>query len=488
MKNLLTALFPLALLIVFSGCSTSSDDFATVRGRIIDDVSGRPVSGAAVVISSPAELSDNFTSTDTTGAYIFGDLDISTPTDITLQVSKNGYNTFSTSTTLIPSQEVVIDVELELETTTGGGGTGGGGTDDEDDIIVEGEPGIPAAIVLNSVTNTEINIRQTGGIVNSRFSFSVQDSSGRAMDANSPTTVNFRILNGPGGGEAVVPSQAITNNEGNAITSLFSGDSAGVVRIEAFIEREDGARIASSPVIISVSGGFPSPDHFFVAPENRNLEGFGFISQELEYNVVASVGDKFGNPVREGTAVDFRSLNAGIIRGSAQTNANGFASVAFYPNGSRPDGHPNGIGFFTVRAHTFDENNNDLETDELILFTTREANITFAGNTFDVPANGAANVSFSVTDLNGYPMAAGTRITVEASTFLSVTGDAAVTLGDFFTGGAGITDFTVSISDVDEDNSNVTAASVTVTVTTPSGNETISTLGGTRAKVRNRNN
>jgi hypothetical protein len=340
--------------------------------------------------------------------------------------------------------------------------------------------------VLKSVTETNINIRQTGGIVNTTFSFIVQDSSGRSMDASSPVDVNFRILNGPDGGEAVVPAVAQTNTEGVVVTSLFSGDSAGVVRIEAFFDRNDGARIASSPIIIAINGGFPHPDHFFVAPENRNIEGYAYISEEIEYKVIASVGDKFGNPVRVGTIVDFRSLNAGIVHGSAQTNENGFASVSFFPNGSAPQNHPRGIGFFTIRAHTYDEYNDDLTTDELALLTTRDARITFANNTFDVPSNGSDVIDFTVTDLNGYPMAAGTRISVSAGGSIGIAGDGNITLGDYFEGGPGITEFSVTLTDTDDESANRVPTTFTVTVTTPSNYTTTATISGTRSKIRSR--
>ncbi|MCG8373201.1 MAG: Ig-like domain-containing protein, partial [Balneolales bacterium] len=411
-------------------------------------------------------------------AYTFVNIEINDPIDFVIQVSSNSYQTQSQPIdAALPGRVYSLDFQLVEEGDDDDDGSGGG-------VVVEGDPGVPAAIVLNEVSEEEINIRQTGGIVSSTFSFSVQDSSGRNMDQDSPVTVNFQILNGPDGGEAVVPASAETNSNGIVATSLFSGDSAGVVRVEAFFIREDGARISSSPILIAISGGFPHPDHFFVASENRNLEGFGFISEELEYKLVASVGDKFGNPVKIGTSVDFRSLDAGIINGSAITNENGFASVSFYPNGARPENNANGIGFFNVRAHTFDENNDDLDADVLLLFTTRTALITFDSGTFSVPANGSDNVSFTVTDLNGYPMAAGTTIAVTAEGTIGVAGDSEVLLGDYFVGGNGVTNFTVTLSDLDEENSNVVPSSVTVTVTTPSGYQTSSTLAGTRAKIK----
>ena len=478
------SLLPLFIVIaLITACQPKNDDFVTIQGTVQDYATGSAIEGAAVIITSPTELTGTFTSTDSSGTFIFESLDISEPTSLSLQVSINGYDAQTKNVTVLPSQVVVLDFNLVEEGTTDDTGNNDG-TDDSGNEVVAGDPGVPSAIVLRSVSSSEINIRQTGGTVNATFSFEVQDSSGRSMDSETPVEVNFRILNGPDGGEAVVPQKAQTNADGVVVTSLFSGDSAGVVRIEAFLDREDGERISSSPIIISISGGFPHPDHFFVAPEYRNIEGFNYISEDLVYNVVASVGDKFGNPVREGTIVDFRSLQAGIVRGSAQTNANGFASVSFFANGAAPNSHPLGTGFFTIRAHTYDENNDDLETDVLALLTTRDAIIEFENNTFDVPSNGSDVVNFTVTDLNGHPMAAGTSITVESGEAIGLAGDSFVRLGDYFYGGPGITEFAVTLSDVDDEDSSTVPTTVTVTVTTPSGYQTSATMTGTRAKIR----
>lgn len=473
--------FAITGLLLITACQTNDDNFTTIQGRVLEQGSGTPLPGAAVVITQPMEFANNFTSTDSAGQFLFGELDIEDATDLTLRATLAGYNPQVRNVTALPEQLISLNFDLTEEND---GSTDNGGNTDEE---VAGEPGRPAAIVLNSVSREFINIRQTGGEVSTTFRFTVQDSAGRSMDASTPADVNFQILNGPGGGESVVPDQVTTNDDGLVVTSLFSGDSAGVVRVEAFVVRDDGVRISSSPILVAIHGGFPSPNNFFVAPANRNLEGYGLIYRDAPaeiYNVTASVGDRFGNPVKIGTSVDFRSPNSGIVQGSATTNENGFASVNFFPNGASPTGHPNGTGFFDVRAHTFDENNNDIIRNVTLLFTTRDAVITFTESSFDVPSNGSTNVNFTVTDLNGYPMAAGTKINVTSVAGIEVTGDFDITLGDHFTGGPGRTDFTVSLADLDDENSNQVSASMTVTVTTPSGYETTRTLQGQRAKFR----
>lgn len=457
-------------------CQPTDDDQVTIQGEVNDSASGNAIAGAALIITSPEGLTGTFTSTDSSGNYLFDNIDISEATDITIRASQNGYNSSVKSITALPNQSINLDFSLVEEGTNTGGGNDGGGT------VVEGDPGIPAAIILAEVSETAINIRQTGGTVNSTFNFMVQDSSGRNMNEDTPVEVNFRIIKGPNGGESVVPQKVETNASGEVVSNLFSGDSAGVVRLEAFIIRNDGVRISSTPILIAINGGFPSADRFFVAPKDYNLEGYGYLDAGITYNVTASVGDRYGNPVKTGTAVDFRT-DAGRIGGSAITDERGFATVLLSPDGSQPGIGTADVGFFTVTAKTVDEDNEYIIRDIRLLFTTRTANITFTSGSFTIPANGSDIVNFSVTDLNGRPMAAGTSITVESLGDIEVTGDVDVNLGDYFTNGPGRTDFTVTLKDIDDENSTSQGATMTVRVTTPSGNVTSATISGSRSKV-----
>lgn len=470
--------YALVFLVFLISCQPSSDDLVTIQGEVNDSSSGDAIAGAALIITSPDELSGKFTSSDSSGNYLFDDIDIIEATEISIRTSQNGYNSSEKTVTALPKQSISLDFNLAEEGSGTGGEDGGG-----DDPIVEGDPGIAAAIVLTNVSETAINIRQTGGIVNATFNFIVQDSSGRNMNEDTPVEVNFRIIKGPNGGESVVPQKVETDATGEVVSNLFSGDSAGVVRLEAFIVRDDGIRISSTPILIAINGGFPSADRFFVAPKDFNLEGYGYLDPAITYSITASVGDRYGNPVKTGTAVDFRT-EAGRIDGSAITNERGFATVQLSPDGSKPGEGTSDVGFFTLTAKTVDENNDYIIRDVILLFTTRTANINFTSGSFTVPANGSDVVNFTVLDQNGRPMSAGTTITVESLGDIEVTGDVDVRLGDYFTTGPGKTDFTVTLKDSNDEDSSPQGATMTVTVTTPSGNVTTATISGTRSKVK----
>ena len=253
----------LLVALVITHCKPEDDSFFMARGTVRDAVSGEGIPNVAVVIASPEPFSTQYRSTDSSGVYIFDNLDVTEVTSITFSASKNGYVTGMETITAIPDNSETVDFDLVLEGSEVD-------DDDDDDEVVGGKPGVPAAIVLTDITETAINIRQTGGTVNSVFSFVVQDSAGRNMDENSPTDVHFQIIKGPNGGEAVVPETVQTNANGEVVSSLFSGNVAGVVRLEAFIIRDDDVRISSTPILVAINGGFPAADRFFVAPVNSN--------------------------------------------------------------------------------------------------------------------------------------------------------------------------------------------------------------------------
>ena len=110
-----------------------------------------------------------------------------------------------------------------------------------------------------------------------------------------------------------------------------------------------------------------------------------------------------------------------------------------------------GPGFSWVYARTLGENSAWVRDSVLMLWTGKPELTENAGNptTFTVPNGGSVGPwMFSITDRYGHPMSAGTSITVACGD-AKVEGNANVTLGDYLSGGSGITDFTIVLSDSD---------------------------------------
>ena len=122
----------------------------------------------------------------------------------------------------------------------------------------------------------------------------------------------------------------------------------------------------------------------------------------------------------------------------------------------------------------------------IILFTSSTALISATPTTFDLAPNGGASFTYTVTDINGNPMPAGTQINVEGGEGIEVTGATDFTLGNRLYPGAGSTDFNFSIRDTDEDSNDAADLTIKITVTSPSGEETVYDLiSGTRRKTAN---
>lgn len=474
--------YSILALFAYSSCeSAGSNDDVSISGVVVNGITGDPIDQAIVEITSPAEFSGTTIVTNETGTFSFTALSFSESGDVTIEVKKSG---FVSSTIQVPVSSG-LEINLSDPITLNPENT------DDPGSGVSGSPAGAAVIILETISERSINIRETGGIVNSSFTFQVQDSSGRNVDLENAVDVTFSIISGPGGEEGILPLTVRTNSEGKVTSNLFSGFNAGVVQIQAEIVREDiGLTIRSKPVAITIHGGFPDIDHFSIAPAKYNFEGYSLNGQTNELTVI--LGDKFSNPVKPETAVYFKTTG-GIIEGSGEgnTNDNGFVTVNLISGDPRPNdpetiegvsfgGRP---GLATLTAQTINEDNQIIEKSVNVVFSTSAALISANPTTFDLPAGGGATFSYTVTDLNGNPMAAGTSITVDAGTGMEVTGDVELNLGSALFPGPGATEFSFSIRDTDTESSEAADLSISITVRTPSGEETsTSPINGTRRK------
>ena len=479
MKNFWLRTFSFLLIMAaVASCVDQQEDNVVIQGTVTQESTGNALENATVQITSPQEFSDIFSRTDSDGNYSLGDFAVESVTDLTLSASATDFVTESRLLKVAPGDNIAaFDFELAEEGADDGDDEGDG-----DDEEVTGEAGGPAQIQLVNVTTPNINVAETGGITSTTFTFEVQDSAGRVVDNNHE--ISFEIIRGPGGGEYITPEIGFTNSSGRVTSNLVSGDSSGTVRIEAVIERPDvGITIRSSPVIVSISSGFPHANNFNVAPRVFNFDAYNYLNEAHTNNITVSIGDLKGNPVKAGTAVYFSASNGGLVNGSAVTNENGYATVNLAANGSAPQTHPDGVGFIDVIAQTVDKDNNYIEkTTTLLLSDPRDPIMTINPTTINVPHQGGQSFQFTITDRNGYPMAAGSQISVSVGEGLVANGDTEFELGDFFTPGPGRTEFGFVVDDTDDQNSDVVNTSLTVTITTPSGFTKSLTINGTRAK------
>jgi hypothetical protein len=127
-------------------------------------------------------------------------------------------------------------------------------------------------------------------------------------DSGTASTVGVLTLN---------PRFATSAADGSVTTLVTAGTIPTSVRVVATV-RGSAPLLTSLSNILVVSTGIPDQKHFSLATETGNCEGWD-IDQACSI-VTATLGDHFGNPVPDGTAVNF-SAEGGVIDASCVTGS-----------------------------------------------------------------------------------------------------------------------------------------------------------------------
>lgn len=198
-----------------------------------------------------------------------------------------------------------------------------------------------------------------------------------------------------------------------------------------------------------------------------------------QYEFISLVGDKYGNPVPDGTAVYF-TTTGGYIEGSAYT-VNGLATAMLtVANPLPPDGAT------TISASTSDDNEQPVSATTGIIFSGDPV-ITINPETFDIDNAEDQQFDYTVSDENGNPMMPGTSISVMVEgNEIEVLGDVSITVGtpnSTFSNLQELTNYSFIIDDADPEEINDTPVYITIEVDGPNGSAR-KTITGRKAKVR----
>lgn len=469
MKNKLVLSFT-AISVIFLaalfGCEEIYEPI-TVSGKVVDSNSQSPVSNATVAIVSPSDLAME-TISDGSGNYMFEEVAVDSVIDLTIRAEKEGYSPDNITVVAAPERELTVP-SLRIRNQQSGG-----------DGEVDGPGGGAASIELINLTSQEIRISETGGSVNSAFTFEVQDSSGRAIGADKAVDVEFRITEGPDGGETITPATVRTDANGHVTSNIFAGTVAGNLKIEAKIERPDaGLTIRSKPILLTIHGGFPDLPHFSIAADIYNFEAYNINGNRDEITVI--VGDKYSNPVKEGTPVYFNTTH-GVIQGSGVTDGDGEVTVDLISGDPRP---PAGNAYATIRAYTFDENDQEITREIPVLFSGPPSGnkIQVSPSTFNIGPNGSQSFTMTITDINDNPLPYNTSIKVTPSDGMTVDGQVDITVPNALNTGPGVTEFSFSAQDSDDESNSPQSVSILIEVETPGGYKASKAIQGSKAKA-----
>lgn len=175
-----------------------------------------------------------------------------------------------------------------------------------------------SSIGFVSASPNSIYLRGSGYVESADVTFQVKDAANNGLP-NQTVVLEPSVLVGGltlDGQTAAVTK--ITDSNGNVIVRVNSGTVPTPVRIKATLQGNNTISTVSSALAIAV--GLPSQLNFSFAQGTRNIEGYDIQGTANTYTIIAS--DRLGNPVPNGTAINFIA-EAGQIEAIKQSALNG---------------------------------------------------------------------------------------------------------------------------------------------------------------------
>jgi adhesin/invasin len=296
-----------------------SDENGRVSVNITSSVVGTAVIAAQAEILTPvATATVNFQPNAAAQLTLSGEIDslsLNGETTVTATVTDQQGNLVSDGTEVLFSTNIGLIAESGLTvagktsvvfsaTTQAGLATITATTGTvSDSLTLEIQPGSAGSIEVQSIEPQVIGIRGSGVAQSATIEFLVKDHLGNPIADGTP--INFSLGNTTlGGGETISTEGSSgktardTSHNGLVQVTLQSGSVAGNIDVIATVNDT-----ISTVARVTIVGGMPEANHLSLAMEYRNLAGgvsFGLVDQ-----IIAYVGDRFGNIVPDNTAVSF---------------------------------------------------------------------------------------------------------------------------------------------------------------------------------------
>lgn len=192
-------------------------------------------------------------------------------------------------------------------------------------------PASAGSIKFVSAQTTNIALKGTGGFgrpESSTVTFQVFDTTGAPVSGKQ---IDFMFADSATsntvGGLTLSPASATSAADGTVTTLVTAGTVPTSVRVVASVHSAVPMITTLSNILV-ISTGVPDQAHFSLSSSIGNCEGRDF-DQHCSF-ITVTMGDHFGNPVPDGTAVNF-SAEGGTVGASCVTGA-------LPPPGSTPAG------------------------------------------------------------------------------------------------------------------------------------------------------
>lgn len=210
------------------------------------------------------------------------------------------------------------------------------------------------AITFVSATPGQIFIKGSGAAEQSVVKFKVL--AGTVPQQN--VGVKFTLTENPGGVVIGTGSTTITSDSSGEVSiPVFSGTVPGPLKIKA--ELASNASVFAETSNLTVFSGPPAQNFFDLSVDTFNIEGWDYSGVSSVLSMI--VGDRQGNPVPDGTVINFTSEGGQVAGSCATAKVNGIArcSVNFVSGSPRPSNGRVSVLAFTEGVKQFTDTNFD---------------------------------------------------------------------------------------------------------------------------------
>jgi len=193
-----------------------------------------------------------------------------------------------------------------------------------------------------------MSLKGTGGQgygETSKVTFKVVDIIGSPIEG---AQVDF-TLSTTVGGLALSPSRGSSNASGLVTTTVQAGSISTPVRVGASVTLSDGELIFVQSDLLTVTTGIPDQNSVSLSFDKFAPEGLNYDGETVQ--VTARLGDRFNNPVPDGTVINF-TTEGGLIESTCQT-VNSVCGVTWTSQSPRPVDHRSTVLAYAIGHETF---------------------------------------------------------------------------------------------------------------------------------------
>jgi hypothetical protein len=282
-------------------------------------------------------------------------------------------------------------------------------------------PAVANAITFVSATPAQIFVAGSGALEQSIVKF-------KALSGVTPlpnVSIRFTIITNPGGvglnaSGATGDVTVTTDSLGEGSVTVFSGTIPGPVKVRASLVSD--STVFAETQNLSGSSGPPSQRFMSLSVSTFNIEGWN--RDGTPTTLTVRLADRQGNPVENGTVVNFTAEGGQVASSCATLKVNGISScsVDFISQNFRPeDGRVSVLAYAAGTKDYIDNNgNNRFDVGDTLIslgdaYRDDDENAVWSAGEFVIPRGGALACS-PVSKGWPFPSRAGTCDTNLATT------------------------------------------------------------------------